>query len=315
MKLYFLKILWFFILLNILVISYHVYNKNKPSNTPHHTQTNRSLCEGDTQSSGYDKDEEMKSVMLQFDDRTSQRFEKYEERMKEKRQKHKEERDKNIQEIIQKDRMEKSLAEKVEKGCLMCGCALGGGVLPVWGLVSGLWYATWSQYVTKTAIQKGIEAGIAKAILGVKSTVKLDVLGGVALDKLFTAKTFKNKMFFFEKIYGQYLSMEQSGTLNTNAFFTSIKPKSAYNTSNVVQTITERASDIAVEAGNAAKTVQADELAKITAESSQLYSAIGYSVLAILIIVVVMIIIYLILRYRRKKKMSKRAQYTKLLNQ
>ncbi|KYN92983.1 rifin, partial [Plasmodium reichenowi] len=86
----------------------------------------RLLSEKDMQSSSYDNDADIKSVMQQFDDHTSQRFEEYEERMKDKRQKHKEKRDKNIEQIIKKDKMDKSLAEKVEIGCLRCGCGLGG---------------------------------------------------------------------------------------------------------------------------------------------------------------------------------------------
>ncbi|CDO62001.1 rifin [Plasmodium reichenowi] len=53
----------------------------------------------------------------------------------------------------------------------------------------------------------------------------------------------------------------------------------------------------------------------IDAASTQLYSAIGYSILAILIIILIMVIIYLILRYRRKKKMKKKLQYIKLLKE
>ncbi|SPJ08695.1 PIR protein, partial [Plasmodium sp. DRC-Itaito] len=73
-----------------------------------------------------------------------------------------------------------------------------------------------------------------------------------------------------------------------------------------------------VPANAVANAVEDGEAAAIIAkhaEYAHLYSAIGYSVLAILIIVLVLIIIYLILRYRRKKKMEKKDQYTKLLNQ
>ncbi|MBZ2160246.1 hypothetical protein K1I93_09320, partial [Streptococcus australis] len=62
-------------------------------------------------------------------------------------------------------------------------------------------------------------------------------------------------------------------------------------------------------------TIKAVEEKTIEAASTQLYGAIGYSILAILIIVLIMVIIYLILRYRRKKKMKKKAQYTKLLEE
>ncbi|CDO62032.1 rifin, partial [Plasmodium reichenowi] len=169
MKLHCSKILLLFLPLNILA-----HNTNKPYITPHHTQTNRSLCECDTQSSNYDKDTGMKSVMQQFVDRTSQRFEEYKERLKDKSQKRKEERDKNIQKIIEKDKMEKSLEQKIEKGCLKCGCALGGGVLPVWGLVCGAGYAGWSQYVATTYAKAATEAGIEKGIeVGLAQVLKI----------------------------------------------------------------------------------------------------------------------------------------------
>ncbi|KYN92977.1 rifin, partial [Plasmodium reichenowi] len=99
-----------------------------------------------------------------------------------------------IQNIILKDKMDKSLAEKVEKGCLRCGCALGGGVLPVWGLISGLWYATLSQYVTQEAIQKGIEAGISASIDGVTTQFSLHSLGGKTLQEVITTEIYKKPM-------------------------------------------------------------------------------------------------------------------------
>ncbi|SOV83720.1 PIR protein [Plasmodium reichenowi] len=299
---------------NILVKTYVNTQKN-PYITPHHTQTNRSLCESDTQSSSYNNDEDIKSVKENFERQTSQRFEEYEERMKEKRQKYKQERDKNIQEIIEKDKMEKSLTEKIEKGCLKCGCGLGGAVLPVWGLVGALWYATWSQYVTKTAIQKGIEAGIAKAIDGVTTEFSLQTLGGKTLQEVITTEIYKKPTLLVWKIYEEYNTMCENGTLNKSAFFNTLKQNFGNNPSKVIPSITERVIDVAAEAGNVAKNAEEAAITAENAKSAYLYSVIGYSVLAILIIVLVMIIIYLVLRYRRKKKMKKKAQYTKLLNQ
>ncbi|KNC35071.1 rifin [Plasmodium falciparum RAJ116] len=126
MKLHYTKILLFFFPLYILVTSYHVYSKNKPSITSHHTQTNRSLCECDTQSTNYNNDEDIKSVKENFDRQTSQRFDEYNKRMQEKRRICKEQCEKDIQQIILKDKAEKSLEKKIEKGCLRCGCGLGG---------------------------------------------------------------------------------------------------------------------------------------------------------------------------------------------
>ncbi|SOV78685.1 rifin PIR protein, putative [Plasmodium reichenowi] len=317
MKLHYIKILLFVIPLNILLTSYQVNTHKKPHSIPHHTPKyiSRVLSECDIQSSNYNNDEDIKSVKESFDDRTSQRFEEYKERMKEKRQKRKEKRDRNVEEIILKDKMDKSLSEKIEKGCLKCGCALGGGVLPVWGLVSGLWYATWSQYVTQTALQAGIEAGISAAIQGVKSTFDLHVIGDVALDKIFTAKTFKDQMFLVGKIVGEYNTMCDNGSLSTNTFFNSIGTNCQNNIPKAIETITARASKVAAEAGQAAKSAETDVAASYTSTTSSLTTSITASVVAIVVIVLIMVIIYLVLRYRRKKKMNKKAQYAKLLNQ
>ncbi|CDO61915.1 rifin, partial [Plasmodium reichenowi] len=275
----------------------------------------RVLSEYETQSSIYDKDAEMKPVKENFDRQTSQRFEEYEERMKDKRQKRKEQRDKNIQEIIEKDKMEKSLAEKVEKGCLKCGCALGCGVLPVWGLVSGLWCATLSQYLSAKAlpagIKKGIEVGLAEIVKILKNTYTGDVPQNIVEYMLSSGKFTKSVNLFdmfqyisdnmYDKLYpdGYSFWMKVSG-ITKDISITKFNRMHNANVAAVAR---------AVEEGKAA------EIASVHAESTYLYSAIGYSVLAILIIVLIMIIIYLVLRYRRKKKMNKKAQYTKLLNQ
>ncbi|EWC91048.1 hypothetical protein PFNF54_00015 [Plasmodium falciparum NF54] len=161
MKLHYSKILLFSLPLNILVTSSYAHNKNKPSITPHHTPitTSRVLSECDLYMPKYDNDADMKSVKGTFDRQASQRFEEYEERIKDKRQKRKEERDKNIQEIIEKDRKDKSFAEKVEKGCLRCGCGLGGVAASI-GLFGGLGIYAWRSAALVTAIQKGIEASV-----------------------------------------------------------------------------------------------------------------------------------------------------------
>ncbi|SOV80433.1 rifin PIR protein, putative [Plasmodium reichenowi] len=318
MKLYCSKILLFALSLNILLTSYHEYNKNKPSITPHHTPiyTSRVLSEYDTQTSIYDKEAEMKSVKENFDRQTSQRFEEYEELMKDKRQKRKEQRDKNIEEIIKKDKMDKSLAEKIEKGCLKCGCGLGGGVLPVWGLVSGLWYATWSQYVTKMAtdagIKKGIQVGLAEIIKIYETSGRGRVFPVITVDQMLSSGNFTKSVTlsdmvehistmcdkFEESIYDQFWGYV-SGIVENGT----ITEFNTYNSTHVAAV------------ANAFEKGKAAEVSRFAANTSLLSNTIIASVVTILVIVLVMIIIYLILRYRRKKKMNKKAQYTKLLNE
>ncbi|SOV74853.1 rifin PIR protein, putative [Plasmodium reichenowi] len=318
MKLHYPKILLFALPITILLTLYHADNKNKIYITPNHTPTttSRVLSECDTQSSIYDKNADIKSVKENFDRQTSQRFEEYEERMKDKRQKRKEERDKNIQKIIEKDKMEKSLAEKIEKGCLKCGCALGGGVLPVWGLVSGLWCATLSQYLSAKALPAGIKKGIEVGLAQIKVIISRSYSGKVPqniVEEILSSGKFTKSVNLFDMF--QHISNNMYETLldtGYNSFWLrvdGIAKNISITQFNRMHSANVAAVARAVEEGKAA------EIATVHAESTYLYSAIGYSVLAILIIVLVMIIIYLILRYRRKKKMNKKAEYTKLLNQ
>ncbi|CDO61676.1 rifin [Plasmodium reichenowi] len=302
MKLHYTKIFLFALPLNILV-----YNENKPYITPHHTQTNRSLCECDIQSSNYNNDADMKSVKECFDRKTSQRFEEYEERMKEKRQKRKEERDKNIEQIIKKDKMDKSLAEKIEKGCLKCGCALGGGVLPVWGLISGLWYATWKQYVATTVAKASTDAGIAKAIEGLKNFFGLTNIIPISNIKNFvTPKNYFHKMSFVTFVQGVHNT--KCGDAASSESFCNVLSDQGQGA------LSTGAARIAEMAGETAQDTIATETAKFASQTTTYTTAIIASIVAILVIVLVMVIIYLILRYRRKKKMNKKLQYTKLLN-
>ncbi|CDO61719.1 rifin [Plasmodium reichenowi] len=303
MKLHCTKILLFFLQLSILVTSYHVYNKYKPYITPLHTPryTSRVLSECDIQSSIHDKYVDMKSVKEQFDDRTSERLREYDERIKEKRQKRKEERDRNIQKIIEEDKREKSLSEKIERKKKKKK-KKKGGVLPVWGLVGGLWYATLSQYITKTATEAGIQAGIATVVSELK-----DVASPIDISGVVNAETYLSRQVLITSINREI----QKACVRDIASAPVCTSVEGSNLSSYVPKVLE-----ATTKGMAdAKTVQADKLAELTAKSSHIYSAIGYSIFAILIIVLIMIIIYLILRYRRKKKMKKKAQYTKLLNE
>ncbi|SCM18853.1 PIR protein, putative [Plasmodium sp.] len=333
MKLHYSKILLFSLPLNILA-----HNKNKLYITPQHTPTtiSRVLSEYDIRSSIYDNDAEMKSVKENFDRQTSQRFDEYEERMKGKRQKRKEERDKNIQEIIEKDRMDKSLAEKVEKGCLRCGCGLGGVGASV-GLFGGLGIYGWKNAATTAAMAEGAakglaaaeavgaEEGVKKLISGLQGAFDINELNGVSLDVFITTKNYCDEAVISEAVKLKYEScLATDSTCGNNLKFAFYKTmEGGEGTINVV----DRAKELIRVAKSTAEnmtvkvtqseiaTAQETEIAATNATSTQMYSAIGYSVLAILIIVLVMIIIYLVLRYRRKKKMNKKAQYTKLLKE
>ncbi|SPJ08245.1 rifin PIR protein,putative [Plasmodium sp. DRC-Itaito] len=357
MKLHYIKILLFVIPLNILLTSYHAHNKNKPSITRHHTTTttSRVLSEKDIQSSNYDNDADMKSVKENFNRQTSQRFEEYEERMKDKRQKYKQQRDKNIQKIIEKDKREKSLAEKIEKGCLRCGCGLGGVAASV-GLFGGLGIYGWKSAATAAAIEEAMVEGLAiskgagdaavievgknAVIAGITKEFGVLTLEGQALVSFINPENYTNVANITQAVYKQYQStciFDTSGsgaretfcTLMTKKFVAAKKIPEMLQGNAVshmkvirtaVGTIVSNAENAAERAADAASkkattALTTEKISVIDSISSSCQTAVIASVVALLIIVLVMIIIYLVLRYRRKKKMNKKAEYTELLNQ
>ncbi|EWC76581.1 surface antigen [Plasmodium falciparum UGT5.1] len=318
--LHYSKILLFSLPLNILVSPSYANNKNKSYITPHHTPitTSRVLSECDLYIPNYDKDPDMKYVKKNFDRQTSKRFEEYDERMNEKRQKSKEQRDKNVQKIIEKDKMDKSLAEKVEKGCLRCGCGLGGVAASV-GIFGAIAVNEWTKAALVAANQKGIEEGIKVAIEKLGNIVGLSQFNVFDWSSIITATTYYKPMELVpivSKAYNaSYNACTDSKDASNYLFCQATKAMKLEPNVSPIQVISKQAAGVAAEAEKAAKATEATEISLVNAESTHLYSAIGYSVLAILIIVLILVIIYLILRYRRKTKMNKKQQYTKLLNQ
>ncbi|SOS81798.1 PIR protein, putative [Plasmodium sp.] len=174
-----------------------VNTHKKPSITPRHIQTTRLLCECELYMSNYDNDPEMKKVMQQFHDRTTQRFQEYDERMQNTRQECKDQCDKDIQKIILKDKLEKeltekfstlqtdiqnddiptcvcenSLADKVEKACLRCGSILGAAMPEMDAMGATALYALNASKPTaiSTAIEEALKLGAAKVLAaGIKA--------------------------------------------------------------------------------------------------------------------------------------------------
>ncbi|ETW45875.1 hypothetical protein PFMALIP_06057 [Plasmodium falciparum MaliPS096_E11] len=220
MKLHYTKLLLFFFTLNILLTSYHAHNKNKPSITPHHTRstTSRLLSEYDTESSIYDSDDEIDSVKEIFERQTSRRFEEYEERMITQRQKYKEQRDKDIQKIILKDKMEKNLAEKIEKGCLMCGCGLGSvaGSIGLFGAVAiNIWKpaaldAAITAALNANAVKIAAAANAAGEVIGKALVIAelqkmgISTLKGQTLKSFFRTISYKNVSSIAQAVYEQH---------------------------------------------------------------------------------------------------------------
>ncbi|KNG78174.1 rifin [Plasmodium falciparum IGH-CR14] len=310
MKLHYSKILLFSLALNILA-----HSKNELYITSHTiTTTSRVLSECDLYMPKYDNDADIKSVKENFDRQTSRRFEEYEERMKGKRQKRKEERDKNIQEIIEKDRMDKSLADKVEKGCLRCGCGLGGVAAGV-GIIGPIAVKGLENAAVLSAAQKGIAKGIDKAIEGLGNIYELNLFSYSYWSAKINGTNFSNKNILINIVNEIYNKCTESAAAGKTLFCKATLAMGEESNILPVKTISEMAAEAAEVAGKVSKTTEEAGIALANTASYNSYVAIAYSIIAILIILLVMVIIYLTLRYRRKKRMNKKIQYTKLLNQ
>ncbi|SOS76404.1 rifin [Plasmodium sp. gorilla clade G1] len=369
MKVHYINILMFALPLNILV-----YNQRNHKCITRYTtnenpiKTHRSLCECELFApQNYDKDFEMKAVMHDFDRQSSQRFREYDERMIKNRQKCKEQCEKDIQKIILKDKIEKelkeklatletnittevlpicecekSLTDKVEKGCLGCGGFLGSGIAPSVGLLGTVAVDQWKNAATAVAIEfaqqagaaagkaAGIQAGIKAVVSGLKTTFPIDKLGPGTLGSFIDATNYTNAPLISGSIHSQYegLSCTSLGTIGDDSFCSIMLQKLLHSegTYSMQEFIRKSVNEIVTEATNvvatetvkvtASKTVAIEAAKKGAIETacSSFQVSIIASIISILIIILAMVIIYLILRYRRKKKMKKKLQYIKLLN-
>ncbi|SOS76659.1 PIR protein, putative [Plasmodium sp. gorilla clade G1] len=77
--------------------------------------TSRSLSEFDKYKNNYDDDPEMKELMKRYNERTAVRLKEYDEQKKKKQKIYKEKYDKDIQEIIVKDKIHKQLTKQFSK--------------------------------------------------------------------------------------------------------------------------------------------------------------------------------------------------------
>ncbi|SOS81717.1 PIR protein, putative [Plasmodium sp.] len=346
MKLHYTKILLFSVPLNLLISSSYEHNNNKPYITPYtSTTTSRVLSECDLYIPKYDNDADMKSVKENFNRHTSQRFEEYEERMQEKRKKRKEQCDKDIEQIILRDKTKKSLEEKIERGCLKCGCGLGGVALGV-GLIGGLTVnalknaallAAESSAIAEGLVQgaaKAEEVGVAELITRLKTTFSIQNLGIKTLESAIDVTNYTNEALISDAVIAEYngsgctpLKSVIPKPICSMVFRQNFVPGNAKEYMSARENIIAAVKEFVTEAKTAAtEATQAstdnvtnalitEKTEAIKATYASCETAIIASVVAILIIVLIMVIIYLILRYRRKRKMNKKQQYTKLLNQ
>ncbi|SPJ10059.1 rifin PIR protein,putative [Plasmodium sp. DRC-Itaito] len=375
MKVHYINILLFAHALNILA-NY----KNNPSITPHTPKIpiTRLLCECELYApANYENDPQMKEVMQQFEDRTTQRFHEYDERMKRTRQKCKEQCNKDIQKIILKDKLEKqmtqhfatldtdipsdaiptcicekSIADKIEKGCLRCAQNLGGIVVPSSGVIGEIGafavYA-WKNAALETAIKAALEANTtniaiasraAGEVMGVKTVIaelralKVDELIPGISNSIGNAIPYNDVTKIFNVIYDEYggtCSLSSTGSTicrDINIKFNIRSPADGIldglpspmairtKVGEVVTKATEAAkAEVAKVTTTETLAIKAAEKEAIDAAFTPYYTTIVASIIAIVVIILIMVIIYLILRHRRKKKMKKKLQYIKLLEE
>ncbi|SOS77271.1 PIR protein, putative [Plasmodium sp. gorilla clade G1] len=374
MKLNYINISLFSLSSNVLLLSSKVYNQRNHNLTQHKpTTTSRLLCECELYApQNYDNDPEMKSVMQDFDRQMSQRFREYGEHIIKNKQKCKEQCDKDIEKIILKDKIEKelkekldtletnintkdlpicecekSLTDKVEKGCLGCG-VLGSGIAPNVGLFGEVVLGAWKAAVLVTAkelaeeagaaagLKAGHAAGAAKVVAELEKTFGTDVLGSGPLGSIINAETYTDTKLISHAVYMKFhrtcmfggssynyespicTFMNDATFLSGNVSPEAVIPEKVIRTS--VETMISDAKGIAASKAGDVTTTQTvvfegRNIAAVDAAYTSSQIAIIASVVAILVIVLVMVIIYLILRYRRKKKMKKKLQYIKLLKE
>ncbi|SOS76164.1 rifin [Plasmodium sp. gorilla clade G1] len=361
MKVHCYNILLFsFTLIILLLSSSQVNNQMNHHNTAHMKNTEpiksyRSLCECELYTSIYDDDPEMKEIMHDFDRQTSQRFEEYNERMNKNRKKCKEQCDRDIKNIILKDKIEKelkqelttletnigtndiptcvcdkSVADKVEKTCLKCGYTLGGAV-PELGLLCGYGAYELVQVAIgaaeKAAIAEGAKVGIAEgikvALQELTSKFYMPTLNGKLLSAFINAKNFKDPNFFSGPIMEDFIEMQTSSIDKSGGILSFVETTSGGNQDKAMQIISGTSSKIAKQAGQAAERATIEttnaltlqKTAEATSASAIFSNPIVISFIVLVIIVITLLIIYLILRYRRKKKMNRKLQYIKLLKE
>ncbi|KNC37318.1 rifin, partial [Plasmodium falciparum RAJ116] len=251
MKLHYYKILLFFLSLIILA-----YNKNKSYSTIHTPNTtSRVLIECNVYIPNYDNDPDMNSVKENFHKQTEQRFHEYDKRMIKNRQKYKEKCDKEIQKIIVKDKIEKSLAERVEKGCLKCGCGLGGVAAGV-GIFGAIAVNEVKKAALVSAAQKGIEVGMAKAIDELGKIVELREFNLINWDAMVTSTTYNKPMDLVKIVSNAYYKCKESTVAEETRFCLATKAWDEQSSTLALETITQEAAKAAGAAREAAQTVE-----------------------------------------------------------
>ncbi|ETW32753.1 hypothetical protein PFTANZ_06526, partial [Plasmodium falciparum Tanzania (2000708)] len=243
------------------------------------------------------------------------------------RKKCKEQCDKDIQQIILKDKMQKSLAEKVEKGCLKCGCGLGGVATSVGVLGTAVVYALKTAALDAAidaaiaggeaeGVAAGHAAGATKLIKLIESTFKIQNIAGKSLESIFTAQTYTDvslitgsvntqyTMVCVQKVGGADMSicnaLGVAGLGEEQALGVNLTTLEGIRTS--VEVMVSDAEGVAKVFTNSATekaiaTLIPKNMGAVNTTYASCQIAIIASIVAIVVIALIMLIIYLILRY------------------
>ncbi|KNG75274.1 rifin [Plasmodium falciparum IGH-CR14] len=305
---------------HINIQKYHYITALHTSNTEKIPST-RVLCECDIYTSIYDKDPEMKRIMQQFDERTSERFHEYDERIQEKRKTCKEQCEKDIQKIILKDKIEKelkqnldalhadittkdiptyvfekSLSGKLEKTCLKCTYGLGSNV-PLLGLINGVG-------IYATAQSAAMKVFISETIDGLKGIGGMFDLFGDKIADLVTPSFYGNPMPLVTTILSAKQKLCACHGMQKKILCHGLVSGTE---NSLPRKIATTANDAYYNAG--------EKFVELTNSGAIFSNPIVISTIVLLCIALMLLIIYLILRYRRKSRMKKKFQYIKLLKE
>ncbi|EWC79163.1 surface antigen [Plasmodium falciparum UGT5.1] len=218
---------------------------------------------------------------------------------------------------------EKSLADKVEKGCLRCGSILGAA-MPEMGSIGGsllsalsAWKPVAIEAAEKAAVTEATDlatqAGMREVVLKIEQFLKNFSKPAVDLKLIVTSSTYNN---------GAILQKNAMELASSSCDFGATRIRSTFCSTIQygVNTNFGQYAEAGIAKYDATYTLQKEaletanvDMVKATYASCQ--TVIIASIVAIIVIVLVMVIIYLILRHRRKKKMKKKLQYIKLLEE
>ncbi|KOB87677.1 hypothetical protein PFDG_04007 [Plasmodium falciparum Dd2] len=164
----------------------------------------------------------------------------------------------------------------------------------------------------KVAAAASTKAGIAKAIEGLGDIFGLEAGSPIPWMNKIHAGNYSNRMSLVEIVTILKNKCEDGQALEDSLFCSA---SNSIAESGDTFEFSKNIYGMAANAADAARKAANGKYAEMTSVGTICSNPVVISAIVVVIIAVILLIIYLILRYRRKKKMTKKLQYTKLLNQ